>query len=737
MGQRKTISLDTTRGQWGSGDPAIMPDGYCRKVRNMVLRPNRWEQRPPFTYDGTSNVKGLSIFNDGDGYELVSHTGTAPLRDYTNHQGRLIYLTSNGFGGAEYGVATYDGSTISFEYLGGGSIFGGAGLATYTLAAFRSRLFFGGLTLKLPVLMSDPYDPTAWTLTNVTAANIASGSTSIGRVTPTNTTASKMSHTFATSTDPNFTWLCPLRGTHPTYRMPVTLSVRYAEAWVTATAYTAGHIIIPTTANNFRYRCTVAGTSGAGEPVWPVAVGGTVADGTATWICDDSDVVSSTQQYVPNATDSTNFTTFVLQGAIPASAIDTTLRAQIDFNHGGAAITLASVDMSYEDGLADGTINKANYLQQVTNGTFIYPFSQNDTTWSMSQRDYIYWTEIGITPVVRSTNFIRLTDHPGNITAVRPVQGRLVAFKRNAAWVFSSTDDPDLPIIPDGDAKVGFGCLGPKALDVFEDIAYFIGENEIYAWDLSGPPRPLCGDAMRETIMNKVSTSWVESQATYNTPLLRVDAKNREVWVYTQKGILFCYDIDEKAWSQHDAGGGSAINPVGYEIRDMIFNPNTGNMYFAFGTAAAGTAGLARLDPTATDAEDSISTSGTLPVYSELWTRPIETSGPRSDITVECIRIHHAVTTSQTSQTTTAAVSYDHGITFPNTNQVTLSPVSTGGYAPMEIPLYESWGSILPRVIHVGKGGKGSFNVSQVEVDVQVERGEFQKAVPTAGSATL
>lgn len=43
--------------------------------------------------------------------------------------------------------------------------------------------------------------------------------------------------------------------------------------------------LLPITRNGFYYTCTVGGVSGAAEPVWPVVIGATVADGAATWSC--------------------------------------------------------------------------------------------------------------------------------------------------------------------------------------------------------------------------------------------------------------------------------------------------------------------------------------------------------------------------------------------------------------------------------------------------------------------
>lgn len=53
--------------------------------------------------------------------------------------------------------------------------------------------------------------------------------------------------------------------------------------WVTETLYAVGNTVKPTVANGHFYRCSAAGTSGAAEPTWPTASGGTVPDGTVTW----------------------------------------------------------------------------------------------------------------------------------------------------------------------------------------------------------------------------------------------------------------------------------------------------------------------------------------------------------------------------------------------------------------------------------------------------------------------
>lgn len=69
-----------------------------------------------------------------------------------------------------------------------------------------------------------------------------------------------------------------------------------ANAWgisrAATTTYAAGDVVRPAIGNGFIYQATVAGTTGAGLPAYPTAVGATVADGTVTWQCIGTGAVS-------------------------------------------------------------------------------------------------------------------------------------------------------------------------------------------------------------------------------------------------------------------------------------------------------------------------------------------------------------------------------------------------------------------------------------------------------------
>ena len=783
--RHKTVGFSVEKGQFSGGDSALMPTGYVRKVRNMLRRPNRWELRPQFTYDNLTGVYSLSKWYDAtnSAWRLMSESSTAAYAKATSGETWGSTLGAP-HGGISYDSTSYRGTWFSVGYTSTSSStfnsmisYDGTSFKTtgaeemafvpFSLAPYAERMFYGGAQWQNYTPWGSGYSDkfydagTTWTLTSVTATSLVSGSATTYRITPTSTTAASLRTAIGTTAlgtknalgDCGIRFSVSLRGVSYSYAVPVSVQVRWGAEWSTARAYTAGNLVVPTTANNYIYRCSVAGTSHAvTEPTWPTTVGGTVTDNGITWICDGSDILSATDDTVDSASESSEWksvTTLarIPRGAISAADADLCCDAVLTlFNAASPTITLAPLDFGYRDGKSVSDPSKRNFGTAIQYGYYteaecLQPFASAESASDVvivRQRDYLYWSEPLEPRRVLSQNYYRLTDS-GPITAVRSLGGKLCVFSRNSVTAFGSTDDPDVPVLPEGEAKRGFGCLNPKSLDVFEDYGYFVGEDEVYRWRPGmDTPEPLCGDAMREEVMSKASATWCEAQSSpANRALLCVDPKNREVWVYTQKGKLYVYDIDDKAWSIHDAGGGSGVDTTGYQVCDMAYNPTTGNMYFAFSTAPAGTAGLARLDPTQSEALDSFSSSGTSTVYAELWPRPIELVAPRYDIRLERLRIHHKVTASQTGQTTTAYVSKDQGITFPVYNQVTLDPVSTGEYRPMSIPLQQTRATIQPRIQHAGKGGAACFNISQIEADVQVLSGEYERDHPVGVAAVL
>lgn len=765
LGQVSPVLFDITRGQFSGGDAAFLPDGYARKVRNMLLASGVWSKRPQFTYDNLTAIEGLFSWEDDankvtrlgsistSGALRVKATsgevwgsaasGTVSgsrLTSTDSYRGRLWGMLDNG-SGLPSGAFVYDGSTVSTSPFN-------SAITARSIVFYKDRPFLIYPRVTVTNLLLDWHAAyTAalgyWNLSDVDARNITAGSATIGQIIPTATTGA-FAYTSAgvvtalTSTTYRI-WLSDIQNPNPSYDMPLTLRLQMAAPWDADTSYVLNELVTPSTSNGFYYRATVAGTSDATtEPTWPTTIGLTVADNGITWLCDGSAVLGESKVDIKNASEQPNFTRYWTEARLPPTPGSYTVRAYIVFgNTASPTITLSSINIGYRDGLADGNLNKKNRGQQVTAGDFFYPFFNVETLTPVAiDMDEIVWGEIGQPERIRAENTYNMRGSSGLPTLAFVLAGRIIVFKRRSFWPFAAVEDANIVILPEGDEKRGTGALGPLSGDVHEDTAYFVAEDSVYAWNYGEAPVDICGEGMRAEVMNKSATSWVENQ-TYNMPICHVDKKNHVVWVYTQKGKIFLYFIRYKAWATVDVGGDTSVSPVGYEVRSIRYHPATGNMYVAFGTAAAGTAGLARVDAAMAGDLDQISDSGMLTVYSEAWYRPMEMTGQRYEILLDNVQIYHNATASQTGQTTTAYVSFDHGITFPKSNQVTLSPVSAGGFEPLRLDLYESYGSVMLRLLHSGVGGAGSFGISRTEAEIVLLSGNYPKTQPIMGSATL
>jgi hypothetical protein len=739
-------------GMFSTGDASMIPTGYVLLLQNVHTAPNdRYDCRAPFEYDSLSNIGGLMTWNDttSKALRLVAlvpgatgslniknvsgetwATGVSPLdapdrvSAFTTLRGTLFYVGSDGLtpGRVDYGSST--AITTGLANILGSSI------KAVTATVAGERLLLGNVGFVVSPLGSVYNIANVWGLTNAAAVTVTSGSTVLCRVAATAATGGEVRPLSAadsglvlgtSSTPVDLVYRVMARGTSDSYRMPMTAEIYIASQWANAHVYGANDIVVPTTSNGFRFRATVAGTSAAGEPVWPTTIGATVVDNGVTWVCDGPSVIGSKEFFVPTISEEPAVSSFFCDGRLSPPYGSAQIRWRLKFGNTAvpSVTTNLPVDLAFRDGRADGDPLKSNFGQQVTVGSFKYPFYNSLGATTVATPDRFYWSEIGDGTTFRANQYWELSEYPGAITASRTIGSRVLHFKRNAFWAFQGNNNPDLPFSRER-YEVGVGCIHPRAIDVFEKRVYFIGENEVYRMAADGDPEPLCGDAMREEIMNR-GANWVESQSVYKAPLLTINAAQREMWIYTQKGVLYCYHIDTKRWSRHEFSG----NP---EVVDMLYFPGTQKMYVSFGGH-----GLTRMDPTSTAKDSYDNTGNTFDVTASVTFKPIELIAPRFEMCLQEVAVFHDATADQTGQTVTCAFSFDRGTTFTTSDTVTFSvsePRISFGAMQTDV-------TITPKITHVGGGGKANWSISRAEMVLELMSGEWPKVQPTSSASSL
>ena len=779
MGKRvpKRLSLG---GQYVAGDAGTIPDGSTFGLLNIFPRPNRGASRPPFQYDGLAFIRGMANWFDAtnrvrrlfaiSGAKAASVKGVADetwsaltstqinpvVNDFANYRGSLFLMLST-TGANPDSKASYDGNVLTnFPFMA-------QDLQGTTITLFNDRLYIAGVYLT--VYVNDAaipsnnraelgYDwsaaPTggAFSYTNVLATVVASGATKICRLTPTSTAGNACSvypysvaiaplqqgvTQFTSGVAPQsrfVTWLFSSRGVDAVVNVPYTIEwVLFSEI---ARNQTLALDAVMTT-GEFRYRVKAAGVTAAVAPAFNTTAGVDTIDGTVTFTCLGSAVLAAAEGTVPNVSTRSSPIGRYLTAFVPpcSNAVTVTPRLKIYNSSQPALTTLAPIDISYRDGLADTDSQKANWGQQFTYSAFQYPFYNKETaTNSVVYLPEVLYSEFGSPTQFMATNSYALNEGNGFPSAAIAAGGRYIAFKRDAYWIFQATTDPLIPIRREGTAHIGVGCIGPRALDTYEDIVFFIGESDIYQMEPGDTPTPICGDGMREEIMNH-GADWVESQLTYKMPILAIDKDKLIVWVYTQKAKLYAYDLRAKLWSTHQVGDG-------FEVAAMLWNQNTKNFYVAFGDH-----GLARMDyatGATTGANDTIDNSGTsYPGTMSVTFKAVEID--QDGLTLE-FKLEHMtprISCKVTGQQLTGAYSFDGGETFPKSQTLAITSLTTGKqFKPVRLDCQQSDTQITPKIECTGKLGEAAFALSpKVYCLLDVLKPQVTADLQTPGASNL
>jgi hypothetical protein len=115
----------------------------------------------------------------------------------------------------------------------------------------------------------------------------------------------------------------------------VTLTYVAANSWgvsrANTTAYAAGDVVRPATGNGFLYQAITGGTSGGSIPTYPTTIGGTVADGTVTWMCVATGAVVLDAADPAWPTSTITARRLVIYDSTPATDATRPLIALVDF----------------------------------------------------------------------------------------------------------------------------------------------------------------------------------------------------------------------------------------------------------------------------------------------------------------------------------------------------------------------------------------------------------------------
>lgn len=326
---------------------------------------------------------------------------------------------------------------------------------------------------------------------------------------------------------------------------------------------------------------TFSGGGGTGAAATAaVDITGDVTDGSCKWKLESSDVITRQAIEVPSTSDTTEPSSFYIDAVIPPVNSTYTLMLRYSFGTAGTpSVSLLPITFSMVDGLDAAVPLRGSFGQQLTLSSFKYPFGNASVT-TLQQPDVGIWSESGEPGVFFAENTVILPEEPGDLTALFVAGNRLWWGKRRALWAFLLTKDPDFPILREKVYK-DIGIISPKGADTLDDLAFVMGEDQIFAFDAKESPIaavPLLPEGLRRTVMDH-GVTWVESisavDGQHYMPLLRVHPTRRQLWVHTQDRKIFVYDIPGKRWTYFEipkTGGAFA------RIRDIEWNPTTRRM---------------------------------------------------------------------------------------------------------------------------------------------------------------
>jgi hypothetical protein len=501
-----------------------------------------------------------------------------------------------------------------------------------------------------------------------------------------------------------------LLNTDPTNEMPMTIESYVSSPGVQRnTAVNLGYVAIASAGSYYSLNlCIVAGTTAAAAPSYNVPVGSTIVDGTATFKNMGPNTIGKFEVTLPAAASANaawQQAAFSVTYNPPPGEVCTIGIRYIFGNSTKTTWPLSPVQIGLKDGKSYGDPTKANKGIQVTSGLLSAPFIQREDGYTEVQPDTddtYWWTEPDSFEIM-SLNFAKLSQIPGEITAVCcPVAGRMIIYKQSMATVFQLGTDVNLPFIEER-TLIEYGCANSRAWDVFEDTVYTVSpiQSEVFAFDGSGMPQPLCGDGMREAVFGKTGTA-----VAFGEQRIGIDREKREVHVYTQRDKAFVYNLDTKMWTIR------TLSIQGVEEMQV------GDFAWAYDrfTMVSYPSGLLVRESSEIIGADSDSTGASNNIPLEYWLPMLAGPGELWAL-IEKFLFHYR---SKVDCDFIVDLSRDGGVTWTEILHGVIPPAPGIRTDYVEIPLWVSGSQPWVRIRRMGKGGRDSFRMVGLKAHIQI-----------------
>ena len=701
-----------TRGDLQSNDLASSPS-----IRNMFLRRKQAEKRPPFRKD--------VIFKDG--------TGITQSGQVSN------LFVANGIGSAGTSSLVASGQTWSGGW--GLAHYNENGSGTYTPFTVVDEIFDAVVHDNKFYMLTGADDATG--VTPRRTVSWAGGATEAD-----NALVSRFSGYSITSfigrlfiAAPVYPAGTSLSGGAYLYQMNLGAEWTVSGAWaqpvlanniVTATVANATTDKIKTTAAMIT---TIAQETNYTAQFWIQSATATTTTPITVRMEDAAGTViyGYAEYIIPRVGDDANWRQYTVSGRIPASTA-VYLSLQVGNSSGGGTV-------GAQFRLSDRTTVTSIPCAQIFPGRYAFPYYATTSVNGIGGRytNRIVWSEALDPTDWRNESFAVCDDSQGDITAIRSVNGKLVVFKEGSMYVFRPTQSNVNPIVRESFLP-GIGTYSPASIVEFDNKLIFIGEDDIYIYDGSGDPEGICGDGMKDELVNPPDLEL--------EPLIAVDEYNNEIWVYTTAWKLYIYSLSSKSWTGYVQFTDSTNSETPFnssragDIEGLVYFQ--GEMWVNVEIeqpigAGEHTYSICRMTNAALETQDDV--DGTDRDVKCWYTfHPLETERPRKQITLQSIGIDHKADYSQVGSTTRYSVSIDGGYTWPNYNEMTAYPLASGADGDTKIMrayVHQTAPRLMFRVEHEGKAGPNYFNITGGEASVIIRGPEIQYPNPTGGSSSL